>query len=105
MAEDPVRFTPSSGRINQYIPPGGPGVRVDSAIFCGAFINPYYDSLIAKLIVSAPNRPRAIERMKRALDSFIIDGIETSIPMCMRIMNDPQFQDGYVDGSFINNYM
>jgi len=105
MAEDPIRFTPSSGRINQYIPPGGPGVRVDSAVFCGAFINPYYDSLIAKLIVSAPDRPRAIRRMKRALDSFIIDGIETSIPMCVKIMNDQQFMRGYVDGSFINHYL
>ncbi|MBN1880614.1 MAG: acetyl-CoA carboxylase biotin carboxylase subunit [Deltaproteobacteria bacterium] len=105
MAEDPFRFTPSTGWVTEYISPGGPGVRVDSAVFCGAFVNPFYDSLIAKLIVAAPDRPKAIERMKRALSSFIIDGIETSIPMCMRIMNDPQFSKGYVNGSFINQYI
>lgn len=105
MAEDPFRFTPSTGHVTQYISPGGPGVRVDSAIFCGAFVNPFYDSLIAKLIVCAPDRPKAIERMKRALGSFIIDGIETSIPMCLKIMDDRQFKDGYVNGSFIHQYI
>ncbi len=105
MAEDPFHFTPSSGKITQYIPPGGPGVRVDSAIYPGAFVNPHYDSLIVKLITIAPNREKSINRMKRALSEFIIEGIETTIPFCEKIMKDPTFTSGYADGSFIEKYL
>lgn len=104
-AEDPFRFTPSSGVVTQYIPPGGPGIRVDSTIYCGAYINPYYDSLIAKLIVRSTNRKNAIERMKRALSEFVIEGIETTIPLYRKIMVDPAFTGGYNDASFLEKYI
>jgi acetyl-CoA carboxylase biotin carboxylase subunit len=105
MAEDPLRFTPSSGRVVRYVPPGGPGVRVDAAIFTGSHINPYYDSLIAKLITIAPDRESSIGRMRRALSEFIIEGVETTIPFCMKIMNDPHFHEGYADISFMEKYL
>jgi acetyl-CoA carboxylase biotin carboxylase subunit len=104
-AEDPFRFTPSSGTITQYIPAGGPGVRVDSAIYCGAYVNPYYDSLVAKLIVSATDRASAIGRMRRALSEFVIEGIETTIPLYRKIMVDPVFIGGYSDSSFLEKYI
>jgi len=105
MAEDPLRLTPSSGKITQYIPPGGPGVRVDSLLFCGAFVNPYYDSLIAKLITLAPNRDLSIRRMKRALAEFVIEGISTTIPLCEKLIRDPDFINGYTSGGFIDKYI
>jgi len=104
-AEDPIRFTPSSGTITQYIPAGGPGVRVDSAIYCGAYVNPFYDSLVAKLIVSSSDRAGAIARMRRALSEFVIEGIETTIPLYQKIMVDPVFAGGYNDSSFLEKYI
>jgi acetyl-CoA carboxylase biotin carboxylase subunit len=104
-AEDPFRFTPSSGTITQYIPAGGPGVRVDSAIYCGAHVNPYYDSLVAKLIVCSTDRASAIGRMRRALSEFVIEGIETTIPLYRKIMVDPIFIGGYSDSSFLEKYI
>jgi acetyl-CoA carboxylase biotin carboxylase subunit len=104
-AEDPFRFTPSSGTVTQYIPAGGPGIRVDSAIYCGAHVNPYYDSLIAKLIVRSTDRKSAIARMRRALSEFVIEGIETTIPLYKKIIADPDFAGGYKDNGFLEKYI
>ncbi len=93
-AEDPVTFMPTPGRVTAYHAPGGLGVRVDSALYAGYFVPPYYDSLVAKLIVHAPTRERAIDRMRRALDEFAVVGIKTTIPLHQRIVNDPGFQAG-----------
>ncbi|WP_158925896.1 acetyl-CoA carboxylase biotin carboxylase subunit [Acidisphaera sp. S103] len=93
-AEDPVTFIPTPGRVTAFHAPGGLGVRVDSALYAGYFVPPYYDSLVAKLIVHAPTRARAIDRMRRALDEFAVVGIKTTIPLHQRIVDDPQFQAG-----------
>jgi acetyl-CoA carboxylase biotin carboxylase subunit len=93
-AEDPESFVPSPGRVTAYHAPGGLGVRVDSALYAGYRVQPYYDSLIAKLIVHAPTRPEAIARLRRALDEFAIVGVSTTIPLHARIVDDPAFQAG-----------
>jgi acetyl-CoA carboxylase biotin carboxylase subunit len=93
-AEDPVTFMPTPGRVTAYHAPGGLGVRIDSALYAGYFVPPYYDSLIAKLIVHAPTREGAINRLRRALDEFAVVGIKTTIPLHQRIVNDPEFQAG-----------
>ncbi len=93
-AEDPVTFMPTPGRVTAFHAPGGLGVRVDSALYAGYFVPPYYDSLVAKLIVHAPTRERAIDRMRRALDEFAVVGIKTTIPLHQRIVDDPEFQAG-----------
>ena len=93
-AEDPVTVMPTPGRVTAFHAPGGLGVRVDSALYAGYFVPPYYDSLVAKLIVHAPTRERAIDRMRRALDEFAVVGIKTTIPLHQRIVNDPEFQAG-----------
>jgi acetyl-CoA carboxylase biotin carboxylase subunit len=93
-AEDPVTFLPTPGRVTAFHAPGGLGVRVDSALYAGYYVPPYYDSLVAKLIVHAPTRERAIDRMRRALDEFAVSGIKTTIPLHQRIVNDPEFQAG-----------
>jgi acetyl-CoA carboxylase biotin carboxylase subunit len=100
-AEDPDTFVPSAGRITTFQAPGGTGVRVDSAAYTGALIPPYYDSLVAKLIVKGRDRGEAIGRMKRALEMFVIEGIKTSIPLQRRIMADPDFASGNFDTHFI----
>jgi acetyl-CoA carboxylase biotin carboxylase subunit len=93
-AEDPVTFLPTPGRVTAYHAPGGLGVRIDSALYAGYFVPPYYDSLIAKLIVHAATREGAINRLRRALDEFAVVGIKTTIPLHQRIVNDPEFQAG-----------
>lgn len=93
-AEDPVTFRPTPGRVTAYHAPGGLGVRVDSALYAGYFVPPYYDSMVAKLIVHAPTRIDAINRLRRALEEFAVVGIQTTIPLHQRIVNDPSFQDG-----------
>ena len=93
-AEDPVTFMPTPGRVTAYHAPGGLGVRVDSALYAGYFVPPYYDSLVAKLIVHAPTRERAIDRMRRALSEFAVVGIKTTIPLHQRIIDDLEFQSG-----------
>ncbi|MDB5415880.1 MAG: acetyl-CoA carboxylase biotin carboxylase subunit [Rubritepida sp.] len=93
-AEDPETFTPSPGRVTTFHAPGGLGVRVDSALYSGYSVPPHYDSLIAKLIVHAPTRERAIARMRRALEEMVVDGIHTTLPLHRRIMADPEFQSG-----------
>ncbi len=100
-AEDPFKFTPSPGRIDGYHPPGGLGVRVDSAIYDQYKVLPFYDSLIAKLIVHADTREEAIKRMSRALDEYIIEGIKTTIPFHQRIMKNKEFIEGAVDTGFL----
>ena len=93
-AEDPVSFMPTPGRVTAFHAPGGLGVRIDSALYAGYFVPPYYDSMVAKLIVHAPTRVEAINRMRRALDEFAIVGIQTTVPLHRRIVDDPEFQAG-----------
>jgi acetyl-CoA carboxylase biotin carboxylase subunit len=101
-AEDPARnFQPSPGLITAYHPPGGPGVRVDTHIYDGYTVPPYYDSLLAKVIVHGNDREEAIARMRQALDSFIIEGVTTTIPFLGRVMRHPDFVAGKVDTKFL----
>ena len=101
-AEDPARnFQPSPGLITAYHPPGGPGVRVDTHIYAGYQVPPYYDSLLAKVIVHGNTRAEALARMRQALDSFIIEGITTTIPFLGRVMRHPDFVAGRVDTKFL----
>jgi acetyl-CoA carboxylase biotin carboxylase subunit len=102
-AEDPEKgFMPCPGRtIEVYHPPGGPGVRVDSHAYREYYISPHYDSMIAKLIVRGHDRPEAIERMVRALDEYIIEGVKTTIPFHQRVMQNPTFRRGDFGTNFI----
>jgi acetyl-CoA carboxylase biotin carboxylase subunit len=93
-AEDPSSFMPTPGRVTAFHAPGGLGVRIDSALYAGYFVPPYYDSLVAKLIVHAPTRAEAISRMRRALDEFVVVGIQTTIPLHQRIVDDAEFRRG-----------
>ncbi len=93
-AEDPETFMPTPGKVTVFHPPGGLGVRIDSALYAGYVVPPYYDSMVAKLIVHAPTRAQAIARMQRALDEFVVAGIKTVIPLHQRILADPGFQAG-----------
>jgi len=93
-AEDPETFMPTPGRVDVFHAPGGLGVRVDSALYAGYVVPPYYDSMVAKLIVHAPTRPEAIARMRRALAEFAIQGVKTTLPLHRRIMDAPEFQAG-----------
>jgi acetyl-CoA carboxylase biotin carboxylase subunit len=101
-AEDPARnFQPSPGRITTFHPPGGPGVRVDTHIYAGYTVPPYYDSLLAKVIVHGNDRAEALARMHQALEGFIIEGVTTTIPFLGRVIMDPAFQAGEVDTKFL----
>ena len=104
-AEDPDNLRPSPGLITHLALPGGPGVRVDTHIYSGYSVPPYYDSLIAKLLVHGKNRKEAIVRGRRALQMFQIEGIKTSIPLQLRILDDPDFQAGEFSTSFMERYM
>jgi len=104
-AEDPETFVPSAGRITTFQAPGGTGVRVDSAAHTDAVIPPYYDSMIAKLIVKGRDRNEAIGRMKRALEMFVIEGIKTSIPLHRKILGDAEFAAGRFDTHFIERLL
>ena len=103
-AEDPTTFAPSSGCITSFHVPGGTGVRVDSASYTECFVHPYYDSLVAKLIVHGRNREEALSRMSRALGMFIVEGIQTSIPLHRKILADPDFLRGNYDLRFLERY-
>jgi acetyl-CoA carboxylase biotin carboxylase subunit len=103
-AEDPVRFTPSPGRIAAFHPPGGPGVRVDTAVYQGYMIPPNYDSLIAKLIVSGRDRSEAISRGRRALDLFVVEGVQTTIPVHRRILEESDFLNGRLSTRFMERF-
>jgi acetyl-CoA carboxylase biotin carboxylase subunit len=104
-AENPSRnFMPSPGEVTMYMPPGGFGVRVDSAMYTGYSIPPFYDSMVAKLIVHADTREEAVSRMKRALDEFIIEGVETTIPFHARLMDHEVLKSGDFDTKFLEKY-
>ena len=101
-AEDPERnFTPSPGVINVYLPPGGPGVRLDSAAYPGWRVPPHYDSLLAKLVVWGRDREEAVDRMQRALGEFTIEGVKVTIPLHRQILADPLFRQGKIFTGFI----
>ena len=103
-AEDPETFTPSPGTITAFNPPGGLGVRVETAAYTQYVIPPYYDSMIAKLVVHAETRADAIMRMRRALNEFIIEGVKTTISMHKKILDDPDFQKGDISTKFMERY-
>jgi acetyl-CoA carboxylase biotin carboxylase subunit len=100
-AEDPEEFLPSPGKITTLRLPGGPGVRVDTHAYAGYTIPPYYDSLIGKLIVRGQDRAEAIARMRRALQEFVVQGIKTTIPFHLRVMDHPDFVKGAVSTNFL----
>ncbi|HEV2215340.1 MAG TPA: acetyl-CoA carboxylase biotin carboxylase subunit [Terracidiphilus sp.] len=104
-AEHPVKFTPSAGKITAFNVPGGNGVRVDTAQYSEGVVPPYYDSLIAKLIVHANTRAEAIARMERALSQFIVQGIDTSIPLHQAIFQDEDFREGRFDTKFMERFL
>ncbi len=103
-AENPETFAPSAGKITGFHVPGGTGVRVDTAAYAESVIPPYYDSLIAKLVVHGKDREEAVQRMARALDMFIIEGISTSIPLQEKILADKDFRAGRFDTQFLNRF-
>ncbi len=101
-AEDPARnFQPSPGRIDVFHPPGGPGVRIDSHIYAGYTVPPFYDSLLAKLICQGRDRAEAVKRVQVALESFVLEGVTTTIPFLARVMQNAAFQAGQVDTKFL----
>jgi len=104
-AEHPEKFTPSAGRITAFHPPGGTGVRIDTAAYAEGTIPPYYDSLIAKLVVRGKDRNEACQRMARALEMFIVEGIYTTIPLHRRILADADFRAGKFDTGFIERFL
>jgi acetyl-CoA carboxylase, biotin carboxylase subunit len=104
-AEDPARdFAPSPGKLEHFITPGGPGVRIDTHCYSGYSIPPFYDSMIAKVIVHAPTRMEAINRMIRALEEFIIVGVKTTIPLLVDVLKHEVFQSGDFDTKFLEDY-
>jgi acetyl-CoA carboxylase biotin carboxylase subunit len=103
-AEDPDTFVPSPGVIHAFSTPGGPGVRVDTAAHTECTISPYYDSLVAKVIVHGRDRQEAIVRMRRTLEMTVIEGIRTSIPLHLRILADTDFQAGRISTSFMDRF-
>jgi acetyl-CoA carboxylase biotin carboxylase subunit len=104
-AEDPETFVPSPGLIHVFSVPGGPGVRVETFAHSDCLISPYYDSMIAKIIVHGRDRQEAIARMRRTLEMTVIEGIKTSIPMHLRILNDPEFVAGKLSTSFMDRFL
>jgi acetyl-CoA carboxylase biotin carboxylase subunit len=100
-AEDPERFVPCPGKITTFIPPGGPGIRVDTAVYSGYVVPAHYDSLIAKVIAYGEHREEAIARMRRALNEFIIEGIKTTIPFYLKILEEPKFLKGDFNTNFL----
>ena len=104
-AEDPETFVPSPGRVDVFHAPGGLGVRVDSALYAGYVVPPHYDSMVAKLIVHAPDRPAAIARLQRALEEFAVVGIKTTLPLHQRIVQDPAFIAGDYDIHWLERFV
>lgn len=104
-AENPAKnFMPSPGRVEGYLPPGGYGVRVDSAVYPGYQISPFYDSMVAKLIVWGKDRDEAIQRMKRALSEFVIEGVKTTIPFHLKLLEHEAFVSGDFNTKFLETY-
>jgi acetyl-CoA carboxylase biotin carboxylase subunit len=105
-AEDPARgFLPSAGLVSRFVPPGGPGVRVDSHVFSGYEVPPQYDSLLAKIIAWGEDREAARARMKRALRECMIEGVATTIPFHLRLLDDPAFIRHQVSTSFAERWL
>ncbi|MFM9858529.1 acetyl-CoA carboxylase biotin carboxylase subunit [Pseudoxanthobacter sp. M-2] len=104
-AEDPRTFAPSPGRISYFHPPGGLGVRVDSGVYQGYVIPPYYDSLIGKLIVHGRNRVECMMRLRRCLDEFVVDGIRSTIPLFRALVDDPDIANGVYDIHWLENWL
>ncbi len=104
-AEDPETFTPSPGTISFYHPAGGVGVRIDSAVYQGYKIPSYYDSLIGKLIVHGRTRAECLQRLRRALDEFVVDGIKTTLPLFLRLIDEPDIQTGNYDIHWLETYL
>ena len=104
-AEDPWTFLPSPGRIGGYHAPGGPGVRVDSAVHEGATVQPWYDSLVAKLIVHAPDRETAIRKLLGAMNEYVVEGIRTSMPLQKLLLTDPAFRDVTFHTRYIDEWL
>ena len=104
-AEDPISFMPSPGKINNFHTPGGPGIRVDSGCYSGINIPPYYDSMIAKLIVYGEDRDTCLARLDRALSEFVIEGIKTTIPFYQEIIKEKEFLKGDYDIHWVESYM
>ncbi|MBX6332063.1 MAG: acetyl-CoA carboxylase biotin carboxylase subunit [Gemmatimonadaceae bacterium] len=101
-AEDPARnFQPSPGRIDVFHPPGGPGVRIDSHVYAGYTVPPFYDSLLAKVICQGRDREEAVRRMQIVLESFVLEGVTTTIPFLAKVMQHPRFRAGEVDTKFL----
>jgi acetyl-CoA carboxylase, biotin carboxylase subunit len=103
-AEDPETFAPSPGVIHAFSVPGGPGVRIDTAAHSECTISPYYDSMIAKIIVHGRDRQEAIARMRRTLEMTVIEGIKTTVPVQLKIINEPDFIAGKLSTSFMERY-
>jgi acetyl-CoA carboxylase, biotin carboxylase subunit len=104
-AEDPITFVPSPGTIHAFSIPGGPGVRVDTAAHAECTIPPNYDSMIAKIIVHGRDRQEAIARMKRTLEMSVVEGIRTSIPLHLKVLNDPDFVAGRLSTHFMERFL
>jgi acetyl-CoA carboxylase, biotin carboxylase subunit len=104
-AENPVTFRPSPGKILQYHPPGGLGVRIDSAVYQGYVIPPYYDSLVGKLIVRGKNRVECLMRLRRALDEMVVEGIETTLPLFRALVREPAIIDGDYHIHWLEQYL
>jgi len=104
-AEDPVTFAPSPGLITAFSVPGGPGVRVDTFAHSDCMVSPYYDSMIAKIITYGRDRNEAIARMRRTLEMTVVEGIKTSIPLQLKIINDPDFQAARINTAFMDRFM
>jgi acetyl-CoA carboxylase biotin carboxylase subunit len=104
-AEHPQDFRPSPGRITEYLAPGGPGVRVDSALYQGYEVPPYYDSLVAKLVVHAASREECLMRLRRALAEYVIGGIETTIALHQRLVDNPEFRRGAYDIHWLERFL
>ncbi|MBI4184706.1 MAG: acetyl-CoA carboxylase biotin carboxylase subunit [Proteobacteria bacterium] len=104
-AERPDSFAPSPGRVTAYHPPGGPGVRIDSALYAGYTVPPHYDSLIAKLVVHGDTRARAVLRLKRALNEFVIEGVETTLSLHRRVIAEPDFINGAYDIHWLERFI
>ena len=104
-AENPVTFRPSPGKILQYHPPGGLGVRIDSAVYQGYVIPPYYDSLVGKLIVHGKTRAECLMRLRRALDEMVVDGIETTLPLFRALVREPGIIDGDYHIHWLEQYL
>jgi acetyl-CoA carboxylase biotin carboxylase subunit len=104
-AENPDTFAPSPGRVTDYHAPGGLGVRVDSALYHGYEVPPYYDSLIAKLVIYGNSRNECLMRLRRALEEYVIAGIETTIPLHQRLVAAPEFIEGEYDVHWLERFV